>query len=198
MRIRVSLWIGVVLGVVLLAGSASATSSAPPDFVDLLEYDELGIVSVGNPLSYSHTFAPDGLDPGQVADVTKVQLAILLTDDLECAHWVQCRYDLRTEGEWAVIEVEGTEIFDGELELVNLVVRDVTLLANVTASGDTFSVTIESAEGDFAAVFSAASFFYTDISPGTTGGGGTTAMPEPSAALVFGVGLLVLSRRLRS
>jgi hypothetical protein len=197
MRNRTTLWIGTVLGVVLLASSASAMSSAEPEFVDLLEYDELGMVSEGNPLSYSHTFAPPDLDPGQVADVTKVQLAILLTDDLNCAHWVECRYDLRTEGDWAVIEVEGSEIFDGELELVNLVVRDVTLLANITASGDAFSVTIESAGGDFAAIFSAASFYYSDVSPGTAGAG-TTAVPEPSAALAFGVGLLVLSRRLRS
>ena len=111
---------------------------------------------------------------------------------------VACQYDLRSEGEWAVIEVNGTEIFDGEIVLVNLVVRDITLLANISASGDTFDVVIDSTEGDFAAIFSAASFTYTDITPGVNDADPAAAVPEPSAALVFGVGMLVLSRRLRS
>jgi hypothetical protein len=179
----------------LMAGSATAASTAAYEFVEVLEYDDLGVVSSGAPLEYQHTFAPDTFPTGTPVSVEKVKLAILLS---ECTDWVTCRYDLRSEGEWAVIEVEGTEIFDDSVRYFSLVLQDVTLLANISAVGDAIDISITSTGSEsFAAVWSVAHVWYDEGSP-IPSGGGTVPTPEPSSALAFGVGLLVLTRRLKS
>lgn len=195
MRNRIWVGIGVVLGALLLAGSATAASTATQEFVEVLGVDDLGIVTASQPLEYQHTFAPDSLPAGTLVDVEHVKLAILLS---ECTDWVSCRYDLRSDGEWAVIEVDGTQIYDNSVRYFSLVLQDVTLLADINAVGDTIDISISSTGSEsFAAIFSVAEIAYSELSP-TPSGGDTVPMPEPSAAVVFGMGMLVLSRRLRT
>lgn len=196
MRNRLFPVIGVVLGLLLMAGSATAESTATQEFVEVLGFEDLGVVSNGTPLNYQHTFAPENLDTGQLVEVSKVELSILLS---ECTDWVSCRYDLRTEGEWARIVVEDEAIFDEAIRYVSFVHQDITMIADIQAVGEQIEVTITSTGTDsFAAVFSMAAIYYSESSPGATGGDPTVPMPEPSSAVVFGVGLLVLSRRLRT
>jgi len=184
--------LGVVLGVLFMASTASAVST----YSDVLGPQDLGYVSVGNPLGYDHSFTPPSIPNGTPANVSKVTLSILITD-IDCLDYFSCRYDLHREAEWAVITVEGTEIFNDEVNLFNLEVNNVTLAANILAVGDSFGVDISATEGDFVVLYSVADFEFT-TGAGGSGGNPGTPMPEPSSAIVFGVGLLVLSRRLRS
>lgn len=195
MRNHLLAGLGVVLGVMLVAGTASAASGALQEYTEVLGYDDLGTVNPGEALAYSHTFAPQGLALDTTVDVQSVQLSILLS---ECTDWVGCRYDIRSDGEWAVITVNGDEILNEEVHIVSFVNRqDITMLAEITKVGEEIDVVISSTgDESFAAVFSVAEISFYTVDPGTTGG--TVPMPEPSAALVFGAGLLVLSRRLRS
>ncbi len=204
MRYQLTLKIGVVLGILLMAGSASALSSAEHECTDVITFGfgDSGYVSEGNSLGYAHIFEDPRVASGQEVHITKVRLSILLSEDVTCENWVACRYDWDSQDEWAVIEVNHNEIFNGgfpdpEWELV---VSDVSLFASVTTYGDYFVVKIESRDGsDFQTLISAAEFYYTDDVPfASESPNGGPAVPEPSSAVVFGVGLLLLSRRLRS
>jgi hypothetical protein len=204
MRHQLTLKIGVVLGIVLMAGSASAVTSALHEWTDVVQFGfgNNGYVSEGNSLGYAHIFEDPRVAAGQTVHVTNVRLSILLSEDVTCENWVECRYDWDSQDEWAVIEVNNNEIFSGgfpdsEWELV---VSDVSLFASISTYGDYFVVTIESrSASDFQTLISAAEFYYTvDVPIASESPTNGPAVPEPSSAVVFGVGLLVLSRRFRS
>lgn len=185
----------------LVAGSASADF-----YIDSLGLADLGLVTSTQPLQYDHSFDP-AIAPSTPVTVNDVQLAILLSDDVTCLS----RECLDSDGEWAVVDVAGSQIYSGQSTLMFLF-ADVTVAADITHVGDSFGVSIQSVgsgndpAGDFLVLSSIAKFDYSvDYALNLDGGSSfdrncdrqTEPVPEPSAALVFGAGLLAISGRLR-
>lgn len=175
------------IGVALLAGVIAALAAAPAGASTILyDYDlltNLGTVSPDHSLEYVHTFAPDGYSATDDLEVTNVTLTVGLVDDFSSLD------DLLNQPEYAQVQLNGVDALYGQATL-NLLYDDVTLLADIQGYGDSFDVRITSAGGDFAVLFSHAGFEYTPKLP-------AVPVPEPSAALAFAVGALVVAAQVR-
>jgi hypothetical protein len=174
--------IGVgLLGAVIAFAAIPASASTILYYSDFLPY--LGVVSPGSSIEYTHTFQPEGYSASDDLQVTDVTLTVGVVDDLSSLD------DLLREPEYAQVELNGIDVLSGQATL-NLLFKDVTLLADIQGYGDSFDVRITSTGGDFAVLFSNAGFDYSVKLP-------AVPVPEPSAALAFAVGALVVGAQLR-
>lgn len=167
-----------------LLGNVHGTALLPSfngsvyDFLQNASLDVLGsglgsgYVGPGDPLEITHTFAP-GVP---VNSVQGAWLVVSVMDD----------HDL-FEFEHALIDVDGDPFASGQATL-NIFADSVG--AYIQAAGDSFLETVSSSRGDFKVVFSALKVKFD--------GGSTAVIPEPTAALVFGAGLLLVRRRRRA
>ncbi len=165
---------------------------------DYLGPEDLGSVEVGQPLSYQLSFTPN--QPGEV-NVLSARLGVVLVDSpsCDCGSAIQ-RYrcslrDLLFEPEYALIETDGQWFAESDL-MPPWVVGDVTPL--IAGAGDTLDVKITALEGAFQAraawLFVHYDVHYETLARQVPG----SAIPEPTAALLFAAGLLFTTRRLRA
>ena len=179
----------LVLGV----GFAGTVSAAT--FTDTLTSEDFlndGYVTESTSLDFTHVFLPDD----DVASIETVWIAVVVTDDLRCSSFSDCASDLLWQPETAVVSLDDIDWRDGQATF-NMFWGDITAEANIQAVGDSLVVTVVSSGGDFVVNRSTMLVEYT---VDTSGGGSSTpsnAMPEPTAALVFVVGGVTLSRGLR-
>jgi hypothetical protein len=133
-----------------------------------------GLVTTSTPLTVTHVFSPSLA----VGSIESASLTVSVIDDLDL---------LSTEE--VAISVGGSTIDGGSGSvLAGLFGGDVT--AVITSVGDALDVTITAVKGDFKVGFSA---LVVKFDGGAVPGG--PSIPEPSAALVFAAGLLVVARR---
>ena len=179
-----------------IAAPAFAASSV---YQDLLEIGDLGYVAAGDSLSYQHFFAP-ATDPGIViSSIDSAVLQVAVVDDANCRRLRGCVTDWLFQPEIASIDLNGVEWQTGSATL-NLFFGDITAEANLLANNGILNLTITSEVGDFVVLWSAldTAYTYERNSLGGAGSGGSgSPMPEPSAALVFALGALVVQRRVR-
>ena len=71
---------------------------------------------------------------------------------------------------------------------------DVTAEADLLANAGILNVTVSVSEGDLAVLGSKMVTTFDWDSTGGSGSGGVNAIPEPSAALVFAFGALIMTR----
>lgn len=214
--ILASLTVGVVVALAMPAAAVSTyvdmlTSSSLGDFHARGTHHEgdasfpstvlgsglgSGWVREGSPVSYQHDFLPDT----PVDSVSSAWLTIWLADDffgdLQCVGFRSCSL----EGETARIQISdgvsdrtfyqgGVSSFPGTFAFGNVT-------GSVQSSGDELFVTIFADDGDFLVKGSALIVAF--LEPGLSLGSGglpTSAIPEPSAALLFGAGAFLVARR---
>jgi hypothetical protein len=131
----------------------------------------------GTPKIYTHTFDP-GTSP---VDVQSAWLYVSVIDDLSPLP------DLAKET--AVVQI-GQDVLDSGQASLNILGGNVT--AYIDSAGDTLTVTVRASRGDFWLTASALKVVYD--APARPGGA-SPAVPEPGAALAFGVGMLLVGRR---
>ncbi len=194
----------LALGISLLAmGSAGVASAVTTGtYQDILIQADLGYVGGDMPvLSYTHTLE---LDPGhELVSLDSVWLQLMVADDWGCEVIMdECYDDYYNQPEEVEIQLGGEDFFAGSASSVYLF-GDVTYAAEVSTSGASLDVVITAiGASDFVVMRSVATFGYgyepidtisLDDVPDSP-----PSMPEPSAAIVFGVGLALLAPRMRS
>ena len=136
-----------------------------------------GYVKAGSPITLTHTFAP-GVPVGSIQSAA---LRVSVIDDLDFAR------------EEFAISVGSDVLATGSSRFLWGVFGG-NVAALVAGTGDAIQVTIAALSGDFHVAYSALSVAF-------TGAGGvavpapTPAIPEPSAALLFGAALALAARR---
>jgi hypothetical protein len=179
-----------IVSALMLAALVSAPAGAMTMYGQLLGPADLGHVSVGDPLTYSHSF--------DVADATVLgaTLFVLTTDQPACFARIQgmsCELgDLFFEREMAAIDVAGEDFASG-WATHNLFVGSVTQA--LIDSGNTLEVVVTATRGDFYVWRSFLLVAYQVT--GGAGGGAAAAAPEPGAAVLFGLGTLAVARASR-
>jgi hypothetical protein len=133
-------------------------------------------VATGSPRSTTHSFAPDV----PVGSVVSACLVVSVIDDL----------DIHSEEVSVSI---GPDVLDGGSGSFLVGLFGGSVQGSIHGAGDSIDVTISALRGDFKVAFSALSVKFESGAP-TRGG---PAIPEPTAALVFAAGLLLVSRRRR-
>lgn len=135
-------------------------------------------VNTSHPLDIVHTFAPNGFT---LNDVQHAAVVVSVIDD----------FDLSSER--GQIVVDGSVLDHGQASF-NLFDGDVTALIEVI--GDTVITRVEATRGDFRVLFSALSVHF-DGTPARVPGPPSHPVPEPTAALLFAAGALVVRRGVR-
>ncbi len=151
----------------------------------------LGHVGFGQSIAvWEHEFDPSY----SVYGVNDVHLAILLLDDV-CVGGSGCGpsdlVDLFSQSEVAQVFLESSFWQSGNA-LFNLLHGDITVNGLIQNAGDHFTVTTFSSQGDF---FVAASALKVSYETGEENDQNGPPIPEPSAALVFGLGALLVGIR---
>lgn len=181
----------VVAALVLIATPAFATTSV---YEDLIGIGDLGYVGLGETLDYQHFFEPATDSNIEISSIDSVLLQVAISDDWRCSRLSQCAYDWLYQGEVASIDLNGIDWQTGQAT-ANLFIGNITAQANLLLNDGLLDVSVSSEYGDFTVLWSRLDTTYTWAAAG--GGGAGTPMPEPSAALVFAVGALVVQRRVR-
>lgn len=181
------------LGLSLVATSAilalgSLPAAAASMYAQVFGPDALGYVDGGAPLHYLHDFDLAGIT------VLSATLLITTTDQPGCLGYPvpgdACDLDdLYAEPETAQILVAG-QAFAGGPAGGGTFYGDVT--GALLGSGGTLDVSISAPDGDFYAWRSVLMVSY-DPAGGGGGGGPVPTIPEPSAAVLFGVGSLAIA-----
>lgn len=171
-----------------LLGDVHASITLPgnpdniPDLLKSTKLDKLGsglgsgYVSKKSPLKITHTFAPNGYA------VNQVHYASVIVGVLD---------DFDLEYEYAELKI-GSEVVDSGNAFANLFGGNVT--AYIESVGDSVELKMKATKGDYKVKFSAMKVKFDAGKPRDT----TPAIPEPSAALIFAVGLAVAGVRRRS
>lgn len=180
----------------LIAGSASAAS-----FTQLIYGSSMqngGYVTDGASITINHTFDPDDV----VLSVQKVYLGVMVADDWrECTAASNCYNEWKNNSEIAVAELDGAGWKSGSASY-NIFGGDVTALVSINEAGDGLQL-VMSGPGDYRVK---ATMMYVSYTSGGVSAESvfqigndtpTNAIPEPSAALVFLLGGLTLSGRIR-
>jgi hypothetical protein len=203
-------WLGAALVVagVLQAGTASAITAYYTDFytsnllfnkhgnvtlpgeitnistlMSLADVDIVGsglgsgLVTTSSPLSVVHSFAPDTA----VGSILGATLKVSVMDDSDL---------FQTEKlETASIQIGATELANGSASF-NLFGIDVS--AYFDAAGDTATFSYKATKGDYKVLFSALTVkFDAAVTPRVSP---PAATPEPTAALVFALGVALVAR----
>jgi len=137
-----------------------------------------GLVEAPGALTITHTFAPDGYNVGQVKSAS---LFVSIVDDMDIAK------------ESATVDIGSLHVGDGSSAMLYRLFGG-SVLALVDSIGDTLTFTVTATSGDFKVASSllAVSFDGTRSSARV---GTTSPLPEPTAALVFGLGVALIARR---
>lgn len=157
--------------------------------------DGLGYVADGQTLEYTHFFEPATNTDIQISSIDSSVLAIGIFDDAHCVRLRGCVVDWLFQTEVATIDLNDVEWQTGQAT-ANVFFGEVSAQANLLVNGGLLDVTVTSGGGDFRVLWSRLETTYTWDFAG--GGGSGPPMPEPSAALVFAIGALVMQRRVRS
>ena len=161
--------------------------------VDFLGYGDLGYVADGASLEYQHVFEPATHEDSDIW-IEGVLLEVWIVDDWACYSMNSCMDDWFHESEKALLDLNNVEWASGQATAA-IFWGDITAEANLLANDGVLNVTVSSGGGDFGVIKSA---LWTKYSYEHSGGGtGSTPMPEPSAALVFAIGVLALRGTLR-
>ena len=163
--------------------------------LDVLDYDALGYVGHGEQLEYQHIFEPaTHVD----ADITieSVLLEVWVIDDWACNRMDDCMNDWFYKPEVASIDLNSVLWTSGQAT-ASIFWGDITAEANLLANEGILDVTVSSEQGDFSVLRSALWTLY-NYEGGEGGGAGTNPMPEPSAALVFAIGVLAMRASVRN
>ena len=171
---------------ITLLAAALATLVAAPAFaltdIDIDAISPIGYVGEGETIEYDHFFSPYN-DPS--ITITAIDSAWLFVGVI----------DLDAETEVAGIDLNSVAWQQGSAT-ATVFFGNVTAQADLLNNNGMLTVSIEATEGDFNVAFSVLQTTYTFDVTGSTDGGGAgdpgSAMPEPSAALLFVVGALVV------
>lgn len=158
-----------------------------------------GGASSNSSLSYQHTFDPY-FDTGvAISSVDSVWLYIAVIDDSNCKVAKGCTDDWFLESESASITLNQTAWQSGSAT-ARIFYGEVSTEADLMNHGGLLDVTVSSTDGDFVVLWSQlrTTFEYDDVIDGGDGGPtGSSPMPEPSAALAFAIGTLVMRGTVR-
>jgi hypothetical protein len=181
----------------VIAGLALA---APAFALSGIDRDGLGFVGVawaGDSLTYHHNVDPINDPSIVVTSVESAWLYIGLIDNMACPTLGGC-----TD---AAVENTAVNLYDLSWDVgpvrVSIMWGDVTAEADLLNNNGVLEVTLSNTadEGGLAVVWSTLATRYTyELADGVGGaGGGANPMPEPSAALVFAMGALLMQRTVR-
>jgi hypothetical protein len=178
-----------------VAGSALAVTDVD---VDWLTSSDIG-ASVDGVVSYQHIFDPGpGLTLDDVDSVESVWLYVGVVQ-WTCGSAGGCAEDLLFDAdqvETAALDLTGVSWSAGRAT-VQILWGDITAEADLEANAGILNVTVTASDGALAVLGSKMVTTYTWGSTGGTGSGGVNAIPEPSAALVFAFGALIMTRGAR-
>ena len=175
----------------LLAFIASPAFALTATDWDTLDMWDLGFVMAGSTLAYEHTFDPL-FDDNMVINSTQTWLVFALADDWNCAASGTCLDDWSFQGESGAIDFNSMS-WQTKYVKATIFWGDVTAEVDLLNSGGVVKVSASNDEGNSAVLWSwlVTKYDYDLV------GGGTLAVPEPSAALVFAIGALVMGRTIR-
>jgi hypothetical protein len=181
----------IAIAMLLIAAPAFAITSVHEDQLTIAD---LGYVASGDSLEYTHFFEP-ATDPGiAISSIDGAWLEVGIFDDSQCRRLRSCANDWLFESEVASIDLNSVEWQTGQAT-AHVFFGNITAQANLLVNNGLLDVSITSEHGDFTVVWSTLTTRYTwDVAGG---GGSGSPMPEPSAALVFAIGALVMQRRVR-
>jgi hypothetical protein len=190
----------ILAGVAALAGMLLASPSLAASILGYQDviYD-VGYVSAdGNPLVYTQSFEP----PETNVEVVGAWLNISVMDDT-CynATFPNCDWADVWESEWVAISVDGSPWDEGYASMFEIYAGDITAQADIQGWGDYAEITVTATEGDAWVARSSMVVAYKVLddvtASGATVGGSGPAIPEPSAALVFALGTVIVGRASR-
>jgi len=182
-----------VAALVLAASPALAITEVFEDNLDFSEY-----VASGDSFEFQHTFDPFFDDDIVISSVDSAWLYVALVDDANCRRLTGCLRDWFVESEVAAIDLNSVEWATGSAT-ATILWGDVTAEADLLNNNGILDVRVTSDHGDFVVLWSNLVTTYTYELAGNTVGGasGSSPMPEPSAALAFAIGALVMRGTVR-
>ena len=190
-----SLLVAAILA--LVAAPAFALTDTSSDSID---FGGSGYVSQGGTFEYQHTFDPYFDDGIEISAINSSWLYVSVVDDWNCDRLRGCLRDWWTEGEVAAIDLNSVSWATGSAT-ASILYGDVTAEADLLNNNGVLDVRVSSDQGDFMVLWSSLVTSYEYEIAGSGGGigtsGGTSPMPEPSAALVFAIGALVMRGTVR-
>ncbi len=177
-----------------VAGSALAVTDVD---VDWLTSSDIG-ASTNGVISYQHVFDPG---PGLTLDDVTVESVWLYVGAVQwtCDSTSGCAEDLLFEADQvqtAALDLTGVAWTAGRATW-EIVWGDVTAEADLLNNEGILNVVVSSEGCDLAVLGSKMVTTFEWDSTGGTGSGGVNAIPEPSAALVFAFGALIMTRGVR-
>jgi hypothetical protein len=180
----------------LLALSVAGSALAVTD-VDWLTSRDIG-ASVDGVVSYQHIFDPG---PGLTVDDVTVESVWLYVGVIQwtCGSAGGCAEDLLFEADRVPTEkldLTGVGWSTGRAT-VQILWGDIAAEADLEANAGILNVNVSVSDGALAVLGSKMVTTYTWDSTGGKGSGGVNAIPEPSAALVFAFGALIMNRGVR-
>jgi hypothetical protein len=175
---------------------ASPAFALTDTYIDALGVDQLGYVSAGGSIEYDHFFAPINDPSIEISSIDTAWLAVGVIDDSVCRSLTACMKDWFFVGETALIQLNSVAWESGSATAA-IFFGDVTADANLLANDGVLHVTVSSMAGDFVVLWSSLSTNYTYELASGGGGAGQNHIPEPSAALVFAIGALLIGRSTR-
>jgi hypothetical protein len=189
-----SLMLTLLAAFALAAGPAFALTAVDEDS---LGQSDLGYVSQGATLEYQHTFDPFFDDDVVISAIDSAWLYVSVVDDSRCASLRGCAGDWFFESEVAAIDLQAVHWSTGQAT-ARIFWGDVTAEADLLNNDGVLEVSVHSAVGDFVVLSSTLVTRYTYELAGSIGpSSGSSPMPEPSAALLFALGALVVRGPLR-
>ena len=184
----------------LLTLSVAGSALAIPDIdIDYLTRSDIGD-SADGVVTYQHVFDPI-FDPDPDKVVTSVESAWLYVGLVQwpCDSGYACADNLLFEANQVEIDLTGIAWNAGKA-LVQIAWGDVKaddLLVEFLEHQGILDITVSVSDGDLAVFGSKMVTRYNWEPTGGAGSGGVNAIPEPSAALVFAFGALVVTRSAR-
>lgn len=195
MKLRVrSLVLAGVLA--LLAAPAFALTATDNDFIGSAD---LGYVASGDTLEYDHVFDPFFDNDITIHSVDEAWLYVAIVDDWNCPSFGDCLADWFVESEVAAIDLNEVSWQTGQAT-ATILWGEVSAEADLLNSNGTLHVRVNSTQGDFAVLWSQLITTYDyDLADAPLAARGDSAqpMPEPSAALVFAIGAVVMRGTIR-
>ncbi len=186
--------LAAVAVVAFAAGPALALTSVDHDSLGL---SDLGLVAAGSSLEYQHVFDPAADDTIDISSIDAAWLHVGIVDDMACDTLDACA---GFDTDVAAIDLSSVSWSLGRAR-VTILWGDITAHADLLATNGVLDVVISNSapSGALAVLWSNLTTTYTyELSDSTgSGAGGASPMPEPSAALVFAIGALVMRGSIR-
>ena len=185
-----------------LAATLLAFIAAPAFALTAVDQDMLGggaHVDAGDSITLQHSFAAANDTSIEISSIDSVWLYVAVAADATCTAFDGCTDDYALGVESAAVDLNSVIWRAGGSGSAAVFFGDVAAEADLLSNNGVISISVTSSEG-FSVLWSMIEATYTyEFSTVDTGGigGGVSPMPEPSAALVFAIGALVMHGQVR-